>query len=308
MEMSNGSAQRQALDEDQLEAWAFHAFDLVSRLRKGALERTLISDALSGQEGIGRPLKGNLGLVNFAARRFGDRLILSDVVGPSSRALARMIKVARRELEFDVLTCTRRGRLNVLRRGNDLEPESWLSSVPQLTAPRFRPRFQQAFRRPTRRLDSPRAAARSRIAQKRSEELRSEKVYHDSEFLLLNYFDLAMRRLYRFSFWRRIEGVVYLFTERRPCEDCCHVITRLLRRYRRVQIAIVRVTGQGGREWGALEQLSEHPRVHMRKFEFLPLAVEEFSPLEESGMGPWTLPHPDGTPRRGWVPKGATQR
>ncbi|MFV1847677.1 hypothetical protein ACNJRW_15935 [Stenotrophomonas maltophilia] len=308
MEMSKRSARWPALDEDQLEGWAFHAFDLVSRLRKGALEGALIADALCGREGAGRPLKGNLGLMNFAARRFDDGLILSDVIGPSSRALAKMIKVARRELEFDVLTCTSEGMLNVLRRGNELEPDSWLSSVPRLTAPRFRPRFQETFRRPSRRLKGVQAAARLRIAEKRSEKLRNEKVYHDSEFLLLNYFDLAIRRLYRFPFWRRIEGVVYLFTERRPCEDCCHVITRLLRRYRRIQIAIVRVTGQGARKWGALERLAEHPRVHMRRFEFLPLAVEEFSPLEERGMGPWTLPHPDGTPRSGWVPKGATQR
>lgn len=306
--MPIGSRRRHALDERQLEAWAFHAFNLVSRLRMGALESTLLVDALSGQDSMGRQLEGNLGLVNFAARRFEGRLILPDVIGPSSRALAEMIKVARQELEFDVLACNEQGMLNVLRRGNDLEAESWLSAVPQLTAPRLRPHFQRAFRRPTRRLGSPRAAARLHLAKKRSEKLRKEKVYHDSEFLLLNYFDLAVRRLYRFPLWRRMEGVVYLFTERRPCEDCCHVVTRLLHRYRRIQLVIVRVTGHGASEWGALERLSEHPRVHMHRFEFLPLDVEERSPMEEPGTGPWTIPHLDGTPRRGWAPKGATQR
>ncbi|HDS1041031.1 TPA: hypothetical protein QDZ42_004072 [Stenotrophomonas maltophilia] len=273
--MSIGSTRRQALNEGQLKAWAFHAFELVSLLRKGDLESTVLADYFSGQDGMGRQLDGNLGLVNFAARRFEGRLILTDVIGPSSRALAEMIKVARQELKFDVLACNELGMLNVLRRGNDMQAEPWLSAVPQLTAPRLRPHFQRAFRRPTRRLRSPRTVARLHLAEKRSKKLRVEKVYHDSEFLLLNYFDLALRRLYRFPFWKRMEGVVYLFTERRPCGDCCHVVTRLLRRYRRIQLVIVRVTGHGASEWGALERLWEHPRVHMRRFEFVPIGVEE---------------------------------
>ncbi|MEN5357244.1 hypothetical protein [Stenotrophomonas sepilia] len=306
--MAKGSAKDHVLDEAQLEAWVFSVLELVSQLRNGNLERTLFANALDEQEDVGRWLKGNLGLMNFSARGFGGRLIFPHVIGPSSRAFARAVDAARRDLEFDVLTRTTHGKLNVLRRSNDLKPDAWLSAVPQLTAGRLKGGSPAGRGGQKRRQGPGGGEGQLRHADQCAGYPHKRSVYHDSEFLLLNYFDLALRRLYRFSHWRRMEGVLYLFTERRPCSDCCHVIIQLLRRYRRIQLVIVRATGGRGSDENMLERLSQHPRVHLRKVVVQPVGVELSSPLSVVETGPLALPYPDGTPRRGWSPKGAEMR